>query len=120
MLRIRWPGLLLVKCLCPKKKNRETPNFRTSVSPLFKSIELLPPFPANSLKIIWDILPVVIRLHNRCTLLYTHISSVVEFQRWCVLKSKILAKNQYTQTKPLYFENMGSTSSQKILENEMV
>ena len=23
MLRIRWPGLLLVKCLCPKKKNRD-------------------------------------------------------------------------------------------------
>ena len=58
--------------LSKEKKNRETPNFRTSVPPLFKSIELLPPFPANSLKIIWDILPVVIRLQNRCTFVYTY------------------------------------------------
>jgi hypothetical protein len=31
-----------------------------------------------------------------------------------------LAKNQYTQRKPLYFENMGSTSLGMILENKVV
>ena len=46
--------------------------------------------------------------------MYVNVSSVVEFQRWWVLKSKTLAKNQNTQRKPLYFVNTGNASLSKI------
>jgi hypothetical protein len=39
------------------------------------------------------------------SVLLINISSVVEFQRWWVLKSKIFAKNQHASRKSLYFVN---------------
>jgi hypothetical protein len=39
----------------------------------------------------------------------------IKYQFGCgILKVRFLAKNQYTQRKPLYFENTGSASLSKI------
>ena len=51
--------------------------------------------------------------YNPLYVLYQFGCGILWVVGW-VLKSKIEINNQYTQRKPLYFENTGSTSSSKI------